>query len=173
MARKLLRRYLPQADTIRTHRRLRFLARWLHHPHLWHINRRGVSVGLAAGLFWAFMPMPLQMVPSTITALILRANVPAAILGAWVTNPLTLAPSIILCYQVGAWILGVPAQELMVEASWEWMEQELLRVWRPFVVGCFVVGIASAAIGYIGIQLLWRWHVVRAWERRSKKKIGG
>jgi uncharacterized protein (DUF2062 family) len=170
MAKKLLRRYLPHPDTVRTNRRLRFLARWLHHPHLWHINRRGVSVGFAIGLFWAFMPMPLQMVPSSVTALVARANIPAAIAGAWVTNPLTMAPSIILCYQVGAWILGTPVQPLAVEASWQWFEQELSRVWQPFLLGCFVVGTLSAVLGYVGVRLVWRWQVIRAWERRSKKE---
>jgi hypothetical protein len=167
MAKKFIRRFLPHPDTLRAHRSLRLFTRWLHHPSLWHINRRGVSVGLAIGLFWAFMPMPLQMVPSTAFALGLRANVPAAIAGAWVTNPLTMGPAIILCYQVGAWILGVPTHELDVQLSWDWLTQELARVWEPYLLGSVVVGIAAAVIGYFGIQLLWRWHVVRAWERRS------
>jgi len=169
MARKLIRRYLPDPDKLRAHRSLRMFARWLHHPNLWHINRRGVSVGLAIGLFWAFIPMPLQMVPSTAFALALRANIPAAIAGAWVTNPLTMGPAIVLCYRVGAWILGRPARPLDPEISWDWLTGELALIWEPFLLGCVIVGTVSAALGYFGIQLLWRWQVVRAWERRAMK----
>ena len=172
MARKFIRRYLPDPDKLRAHRSLRMFTRWLQHPSLWHINRRGVSVGLAIGLFWAFIPMPLQMVPSTALALALRANVPAAIAGAWVTNPFTMGPAVILCYQVGAWILGVPAQELDVQVSWDWLTQELARIWEPFLLGSVVVGSLAAVLGYFSIQLLWRWSVVRAWERRSWGRRG-
>lgn len=170
VARKLLRRYFPDREKLRVHCSLRLFARWLHHPGLWHINRRGVSVGLAIGLFWAFIPMPLQMVPSTALALLLRANVPAAIAGAWVTNPFTMAPAIILCYQIGTWILGVPTHDLAVEASWDWVTREFALIWEPYLLGSVVVGAVSALIGYFGIQMLWRWHVVRAWERRSMSR---
>lgn len=173
MPRKLFRRYLPDPDKLRAHRLLRVFSRWLHHPSLWHINRRGVSVGLAIGLFWAFIPIPMQMLPSTAFALALRANVPAAIAGAWVTNPLTMAPAILLCYHVGAGILGVPTHELSVRLSWDWLTGELLRYWQPFLLGCVIIGTAAAALGYYAIQLLWRWHVVRAWERRSMIKTKG
>jgi hypothetical protein len=171
MARKLIRRYLPDPEKLRAHRSLRMFARWLQHPNLWHINRRGVSVGLAVGLFWAFIPMPLQMVPSTAFALVLRANIPAAIAGAWVTNPLTMAPAVVLCYRVGAWILGEPARTLHPQVSWDWVTSELALVWEPFLLGCVIVGMVAAALGYLGIQLLWRWHVVRAWERRATRSI--
>jgi uncharacterized protein len=171
MARKLIRRYLPDADKLRAHRHLRLLVRWLHHPSLWHINRRGVAIGLGVGLFWAFIPIPLQMVPAAAMTLALRGNIPAAIAGAWTTNPLTLAPAIFICYRVGAWLLGLPAHDLNVEMSWDWVERELLRVWQPYLLGSVVVGAVAAAIGYFGIHLLWRWHVVRAWERRSKRKL--
>ena len=172
MARKFIRRYLPDPEKLRAHRSLRMFARWLHHPSLWHINRRGVSIGLAIGLFWAFIPMPMQMVPSTAFALALKANIPAAIIGAWVTNPLTMGPAIVLCYHVGAWITGKPAHVLHPEMSWSWLTSELGLIWEPFLLGCVIVGIIAAALGYFGIQLLWRWHVVRAWERRSMTKRG-
>jgi uncharacterized protein len=170
MAKKFIRRYLPDADTIRAHRHLRVFVRWFQHPSLWHINRRGVAVGLAVGLFWAFMPMPLQMVPATGFALVLRGNVPAAIAGAWTTNPFTMAPAIFVCYEVGAWLLGVPVHDLNFEMSWDWVESELLRVWQPYLLGSLVVGVVASAMGYFGIHLLWRWQVVRAWEQRSKRR---
>ncbi|HYM47158.1 MAG TPA: DUF2062 domain-containing protein [Burkholderiaceae bacterium] len=169
MAKKLLRRLLPNSDTLRAHRSLRLFARWLHHPSLWHINRRGVAVGVAIGLFWAFVPMPLQMVPATAMALLLRANIPAAILGAWVTNPFTMGPAILLCYRIGAWILGV-THEITIEMSWRWVTDELALVWEPFLLGCFVVGVTASALGYFGVQLFWRCHVARAWRRRKRKR---
>lgn len=171
MAKKFIRRYLPNADTIRTHRHLRVFVRWLQHPALWHINRRGIAVGLAVGLFWAFMPMPLQTIPATAFTLVLRGNIPAAVAGAWITNPLTIAPAIFFCYRVGAWLLGMPVHDLGFEMSWDWVEHELARVWQPYLLGSLVVGAVASTLGYFGIHLLWRWHVVRAWEQRSKRRL--
>jgi uncharacterized protein (DUF2062 family) len=171
MARKFLRRYLPNADTLRHHRHLGVFGRWLQrHPNLWSLNRRSVSVGLAIGLFMAFVPMPMQMVPATGAALLLHANIPAAIAGVWVTNPLTIPPLAVLCYHVGAWALGIPAGELGFEFSLDGLTGGLGRAWGPFLLGCLIVGMASAATGYVTIRLLWRWQVVQAWGRRKTTK---
>ena len=70
---------------------------WLHRllgdrlfsPELWRPTRQGVASGAAAGLFWAMMPIPFQMLPSGITAYLCRFNVPAAISVVWITNPVT------------------------------------------------------------------------------------
>jgi uncharacterized protein (DUF2062 family) len=36
-----------------------------------------------------------------------------------------------------------------------------------FLLGCLVLGTLSSFIGYIGIRLLWRQSVVKAWRRRN------
>jgi len=38
--RKYFRKYLPDADAVRSHRLVAAFGGWLAHPNLWHLNRR-------------------------------------------------------------------------------------------------------------------------------------
>jgi uncharacterized protein (DUF2062 family) len=168
MARKLLKRYLPEVGKLSEHRGLRVFGQLLHDPNLWHLNRYSASGAVAVGLFIAFMPIPFQMVPAAALAIMLRLNLPLAVVMVWVTNPFTMPPLFYLCYKVGAWILGSVDHELAFAWSWEWFRKGLVRVWEPFLLGCSVVGSLSALAGYFGTRALWRWHVITQWERRKK-----
>jgi len=170
MAKKLIRRFLPDPHKIRDHRHMRLFGTLLHDPNLWHLNRRSASGAVAVGLFMAFVPMPFQMIPAAAAAILLRVNLPIAVALVWITNPLTLAPVSYFCYQLGAWILGTPIHAVEFQISWEWISTELIRIWKPFLFGSLLVSTMSAVIGYFGIRALWRWHVIRDWERRKKKR---
>lgn len=169
MARRLIRRYLPDVEKIRNHKHLRFLGERLHQPHLWHLNRHSVPKAFALGLFMAFMPIPLQTIPAAALAFYLRANLPITLVLVWLTNPLTLAPTFYFCYRVGVLILNTPAQ-IDFEASFDWLGGEFFRVWEPFVLGSFVVATTLALIGYYSMRWLWRWHVIRDWEKRRARR---
>ncbi len=54
--------------------------------------------------------------------------------------------------------------------SWEWLTTQLGRVWQPFALGSLLAAGASAIVGYFGMRALWRWHVVRDWEKRRKRR---
>jgi len=171
MAKKLIRRYLPNPHKIRDHKHLRLFGRLLHDPNLWHLNRRSVSGAAAIGLFMAFVPMPLQMIPAAALAIYFRVNLPIAVALVWLTNPVTMAPVFYFCYQLGAWVLQTPVQPVTIEPSLEWLTSEFQRVWQPFLLGSLIVSAVSAATGYFGIRLLWRWHVIRDWEKRKKARL--
>ena len=47
---------------------------------------------------------------------------------------------------------------------------ELAAIWEPFLLGCAVVGIISAAIGYFGIRLLWRLHLISHLKQRKLRR---
>src|SRR5919106_4245879 len=64
----------------------------LEHPAYWSLNRRSVTRAFALGLFIAFVPLPIHVILGAALALALRLNVPAAIVGTFITNPLTLVP---------------------------------------------------------------------------------
>jgi hypothetical protein len=170
MAKKLFRRFLPDAEKVRSHRHLRFLSRWFHDPNLWHLNRRSVAGGAAVGLFMAFLPMPLQMVPAVAVAILLRVNLPIAFAGVWITNTFTIAPISYFCYLVGTWVLQTPVQPIEFDITWEWLGTELARVWQPFLLGSLIVSTVSSVLGYFGVHALWRWHVIRDWERRKARR---
>jgi len=171
MARKLIRRYLPDPHKIRDHKHLRLFGTLLHDPNLWHLNRRSASGAFAVGLFMAFMPMPFQMIPAAALAILFRVNLPISVVLVWITNPITMPPIFYFCYSLGAWLLDTPVHAVGYDFSWEWITTELIRIWKPFLLGSFLVATVCAAAGYLGIRGLWRWHVVRDWERRKDRRL--
>lgn len=170
MAKKLIRRFMPDIHIIRTHKHLQFFGKLLHDPNLWHLNRHSVSGAVAAGLFMAFAPMPFQMLPAAALAIFYRVNLPISVALVWTTNPITMPPIFYFCYKVGTWILSRPEKHFVFELSWRWLGTELGRIWQPFLLGCFIVASVSAFLGYLSMRALWRWHVVRDWEQRKRKR---
>ena len=170
MARKLIRRFVPDTEKIRGHKHLRFLGKWLHNPRLWHLNRRSVAGGAAIGLFMAFIPMPLQMLPAAVFSVIFKFNMPIAVALVWITNPFTIAPISYFAYKLGGLLLGLPVHDIAFEPTWEWLVTEFRWIWQPFVLGSFVVSAVSAVTGYFLVHALWRMHVIRDWKRRKLRR---
>ena len=79
----------------------------LEHPAYWTLNRRSVTRAFALGLFISFVPLPVHIIVATAAALLLRLNVPAAIAGTFLANPLTMVPMYIVAYWVGCQLLGI------------------------------------------------------------------
>jgi len=169
MPRKLLKRYTPDPHTLRNHRHLRWLAHFLVDPNLFHMNRHSVSGAFAAGLFWASIPIPFQMIAAALTAIVVRVNLPIAVALVWLTNPLTMPPVFYFNYLVGTWILGKPADVGEFQMSLEWIGSQLHAIWLPLYFGSVVVGVVAGALGYIGMRGYWRWHVVRQYRARQNR----
>lgn len=170
VAKRIIRRFLPEARTIKEHKYLTIFGAALHSPTLWHLNRRSVPAAFAIGLFMAFMPMPFQMVPAAAAAILFRANIIIAVALVWISNPVTLPPLFYFCYKVGTWLIGRPISNADFNFSWEWMSSKFSLIWQPFFLGCFTVATISAMIGYYGMQWLWRLHVVSEWEKRKEQR---
>ena len=141
----------------------------LHEPQLWHLNRYSASMAFGIGLFCAFIPLPFQMVIAAALAIMLRANLPLSVILCWITNPLTIPPMFYFAYLVGTWVLSWPPSQFEFELSFEWLGNELIHIWQPFLLGCLICGSIAAIIGYYTISLSWRYHVVMAWKARQQK----
>ncbi len=171
MARKLIKRYMPDAHKVRDHEHLQVFGTLLHDPNLWHLNRHSVSTAFAIGFFMACMPTPFQMLPAALLAIWFRANLPISVALVWVSNPLTMPPIFYFCYKVGIWILQTPPQPFAFALTWEWFTSQIAHDWQPFLLGCLVVGTGFGALGYGAMRLFWRWHVVRAWQARKDQRL--
>ncbi len=170
MPRRIIKRYLPDPQKIRDHKQLRCLGPLLKDPNILHLNRRSVSGAFAVGLFFAFMPVPFQMLFAAIGAVFARVNLPISVVLVWITNPLTIPPIFYSTYLLGTWILGTPPMDSGFEFTVEWMTGELAQIWKPLLLGSFIAGTVSAAAGYISIQVIWRRLVRRSWKRRHQRR---
>lgn len=66
-----------------------------------------IALGCAAGIFAAFTPfLGLQMLLAVALALVLRVNIPAAVLGTFAGNPLSWPAIWAASYVAGSWLLG-------------------------------------------------------------------
>ena len=169
MPKKFIKRLMPDHHTIKNHKHLSIFGELLHNPNLWHLNRRSVAKAFAVGLFFAFVPVPFQMVLSAGIAIIVHANLPLSIALVWITNPLTMPAIFYFCYLVGTWILGVPEQSFTFEANWQWVVDSLSTIGPAFLLGCGVLAVLFAIAGYFGIQVLWRYSVIKEWDKRKQR----
>jgi uncharacterized protein (DUF2062 family) len=176
------RRYLPDPDVLRQHRALRWMGPWLHHPRLWHVNRRGIAMGLAIGVFFGLLIPVAQIFFATAAALLLRANIPAAVGSTLITNPITFAPVYYAAYHLGAWMLGyaeVPLTDVDLEnvaARTEtglalWVDR-LATVGAPLAAGLLTLAVCLSVLIYFAVHWTWRLRVVRAWQRRKARRRG-
>lgn len=164
---KFIRKYVPDPATLQKHQSLRFFSRWLQDGNLWHLNRRSARGAFAAGLFAALMPMPGQTFLAAALAIGLRVNVPIAIALCWVTNPLTMAPIFYLCYNIGCWVLGMPAGQVDFQMSFDWLLESLDLIGKPFLVGSLVFASFCAGTSYLLVDRIWIWAVRRSWRKRQ------
>ena len=168
MPRQFFRRWLPTPKTIEEHKALRWLGPVVSDPHLFHLNKHSVSVAFFAGLFCAFLPLPGHMAIVALLAILLRCNLPLALMLVWISNPLTMAPMLVLSYQVGLWVLNVPPGAVNWEFNWTWLSHQGTELLTPLFIGSLVTGLISGLIGFVSIRIVWRWKVVRRWETRKK-----
>ena len=174
------RRFMPDPHTLRHHRALQWMGPALHHPRLWHVNRRGIALGLAIGTFFGLLMPVAQILCAATAAFLLRANIPAAVGSTLVTNPFTFAPVYYAAYQLGVWMLGhanVPVTEVDLEHVAArtatglalWMDR-LATVGAPLALGLLTLAVTLSVVMYFAVHWAWRMRIVRAWQRRRARR---
>lgn len=168
MPKKLIKKLLPKPETITNSKAINVFGDVLLDPALWHINRHSCANAVAVGLFCAFIPLPTQMIIAAFLAIVFRANILIAIPLVWITNPITIPPFFYFCYRVGIFVLGIETGDFNFELSVDWLVTELLDVWKPFLLGCFLVSSITALIGYTSVHFFWRYHI---WQHIKERKL--
>jgi len=180
MIRKKLQARLPNPESVRASRWLRWCAPLLSHPRLWHLHRRAVALGVAIGLVTGLIPGPVQMLLAALIAIPLRANIPAALFTTLYTNPLTFVPLYILAYNVGRLVTGDNAPlTLPPDTEWSWeglrhLMPDLLQ-WVGSLGDTLLIGLAIqctvfAVGGYVLTMVAWRIVVTWAWRTRHERR---
>ncbi len=171
MPRKLIKKYMPDEQTLRSHRHLSWLGRHLHDPNLWHLTRKSVARAFFVGILCAFLPIPGQMILAALLAILFSSNLPISVGLVWITNPFTMPPIFYACYRVGIWILGM---ESSLGHNWAWdldaIQAEFASIWWPLLLGSLVCGLVCSLLGYAGISRFWIWHVNRSWRKRIQQR---
>ncbi len=110
------------------------------------------------------------MAMAALLALLFHCNLPISVALVWISNPITMPALFFATYQLGRWLLGLPPVSVSLELSWHWLMHEFNLIWRPLLVGSLLAGFVFGVLGYVVMQLFWRWTVVRSWHLRKQRR---
>ncbi len=169
-----VRRNWPTPESFESNRWLKPVAHRVLHSSLWRMTRRSIPRGIALGMFTGIL-IPMGQIPaSAVLALPLRANVPAAALTTFFTNPFTTPFLLILYYKIGSWTLqftGTAAPQVrtaVVDAGWlHWLAAD---VGLPTAIGMAECAVLGGLLGYVIAALCWRLWIAGKWRRRSRER---
>jgi len=179
--RKWLRKLAPDHAAIEQNRWLYPFRNTLLHPRLWHMNRHSVAGGVAAGLFFGLMPAPFQMLGAALAAIVLRINLPIAILATLYTNPVTFWPLYLLAWWIGQFLVGgdanpAPPPEFALAdfadlGAWlatatAWLGQ----VGLALVVGVLLLASTFSVLGYLFTRIAWKLHILHKLTQRKARR---
>ena len=179
-----IKTWLPKPETLQSSRWLRWMGPVLNHPRLWHFSRKGISLGLALGIFFGLL-IPVAQIPfAAAMAVALRANVPMAVASTLVTNPVTFGPVYYGAYRLGKAVLGENAPtEREIKSELQAAQDEspaiegpgnrlrhafaqLTTVGKPLVVGLAIVASLSGIAVYFLVSGVW---ILRThWQRNQR-----
>jgi uncharacterized protein (DUF2062 family) len=144
----------------------------LSHPVYFSINRRSITGGLVLGLFIGVLPFLGHTPVVVVLALLLRVNLPVAVLSIWIANPLTYGPIYYGEYKLGTFLMKLPPAALTLDLPWKELIAELARTWRPLWLGAVVTGLLLAGTAYVLSNAAWRLMTMRQLQRRAERRRG-
>jgi len=171
MPKHLFKKLVPHPDSIKNNAFLRPLGLYLNTPCLWHFNRHNVSMAMAIGLFCMWIPFPTQSLIAALFAIMLRANLPIAVVIVFITNPVTIPAMFYFSYLLGTALLGQEPAITHFSLNMQWLGSTLAKAWKPLLLGCLIMSMLSSVIGYFATQLLWRLHILQRIRERKAHRV--
>ena len=147
------------------------------HSEYWRFTRRSVPRGVAMGLFvGVFFLIPgVQIIGAALFCLPVRGNIPIAAGMTFLTNPFTTPFLILASLPIGN-LFGFHADGGAIMTLYrsgaplsDWLAWLASDAAPALVIGLFIIGVVSAAIGYVIAIFTWRWWVGRKWRRRAQR----
>jgi uncharacterized protein (DUF2062 family) len=166
MPRRLLKKICPNPGSLQKRWYLRPFGDRIADPRLWTLHRRAVTSAFGVGLAICFIPLPVHLLVAGIIAIALRINLPAIYGTTLLVNPLTCVPVYYTAYRVGTTMLGVSPESFRFQASWAWFQTSLEPVWKPFLLGCVACAVITGLLGWLTLELVWRWRVTTKYRAR-------
>jgi len=133
-------------------------------------NRKSISKGALIGLFWAFIPMPLQMAAVLAMTPFIKFNVPLAFTMVWLSNPITMPFMYYIEYQTGLFLLGQDGL-LDIEFTLSWLFENGQKVLLPLYVGTVPYSLGISTLIYVVINKLWINSVEKEKSNKNKKLV--
>ena len=172
MPRRLLKKICPSPDAVQKRWYLRPFGDRITDPRLWTLHRRAVTSAFGVGLAICFIPLPVHLLVAGMIAIAWRINLPAMYGATLLVNPVTCIPVYYVAYRVGATLLGtapLARDGFQFRPGLHWFES-LEPVWKPFLLGCSLCAVVTGILGWLVLELVWRWHVTAKYRTRHRRR---
>jgi uncharacterized protein (DUF2062 family) len=176
MPRKYFRKLLPTHQEVLDNRFIALFGSRLQHHNLWHLHRRSVAGGVAAGMFCGVIPAPFHFLSTALCAIFFRVNLPVAMFTSLYRNPITVLPLYITAYYLGSLVTRSAGAAPMTpppafsfvhfDDSLHALAEWTLGLGPPLAIGLPLLGAILGVFGYFATRAAWRVIVVHAWRKR-------
>jgi len=140
------------------------------------VNRQTVSKAILVGLFFAFIPMPMQMMAVILMIPFIKFNVPIGVGLVWITNPVTMPFIFYGELIVGDILTFSPITQdidFMVELfTMNWFSMafisKLMEIVVPMYIGALFCAVVFSVSAYYLVRYLW-WRSVHQEKYQMRK----
>lgn len=140
-------------------------------------DQQPIARGIAAGLAGSVLP-GFQFLYAAILVILLRGNLPAALISTLFSNPLTVVPITYFIYFIGSLIVGNGTDFAFQRFQWDFssfhafwsnVSTWLMQFGKAYFIGLPIVSLALGLIGYFGTIFIWNTYLL-VWKKKRKKK---
>jgi len=143
----------------------------------WSYTQQSVARGVAAGLAGAVIP-GFQIFYAAILVILLRGNLPIALLSTFITNPVTVVPITYFIYFIGTLFVGDGKDNFVLQnfqwdfssfhAFWSSISAWIFQFGKGFLVGLPIASLCLGIIGYFGTLIIWKIAILLFHKKKSK-----
>ncbi|MBA3053655.1 MAG: DUF2062 domain-containing protein [Sphingomonadales bacterium] len=171
------RSHIPSRARLEQSRYLSPFAHLIFRSELWRMNCRSVPRGVALGLFVGVMIPLAHFVVAIFVAVLVRANIPAALAVTFIGFPVFCVAIVALACEIGEWLLHIdamtgiqPISETMLHTRTDHLLQQITGAGLDTALGLLVIASVLSSVGLVLTSVFWRWWVAR--KRRQRLEAG-
>lgn len=136
----------------------------IHNRDLWRFRRRPIANGLAGGLFFSMLPLPMQGLFAAAAGIARGWNIPSAVIATWVSNPFTIIPMFIAARGSVIGVYGLVGAEPAIrhvtpeqikDLDWNGFLKLASHAGPELLLGYVLIGLACAVAGYVLVHGFW------------------
>jgi uncharacterized protein (DUF2062 family) len=62
--------------------------------------------------------------------------------------------------------MDITPEPFHFQPSWAWFQTYLAPIWKPFLLGCTVCAVLAGILGWLTLEIVWRWRVTAKYRAR-------
>ena len=174
---KWLKKCIPSTKSLKNTHKLTGIKSYFKPGCFWARDQQHIARGISAGLAGAVIP-GFQIFYASILAIILRGNLPVALISTLITNPLTFVPITYFIYYIGTLFVGDGSADFVIQnfvwdfstfqAFWHNVSAWIFQFGKAYLVGLPIVSLGLGIIGYFGTILIWEVSVFLLHKKKKK-----